>query len=277
MKIACSVPILTLNSREKLANTLPSLSRLFDDVFLVDGNSTDGTQDLAYSLGIRVEKQFDTNEPNKRITDFPKARMTSWERCQHDWLLVLDADEVLTPECIEMIREVVIRDNRDEVHWVRRYPVMPDGAVIKNSPFYNTHYFRLFARSRGIQIADRLVHERFLAPKGIRHVYHDEAILCPEPSPDAIAKRARHYAVLEGKAVKKFDWYTVWRWVIFYNIRSFFGQFLRVITSDVRGRLKSEPVLPWRYNLVFLRYRWWTMKESVGAWVKGYFFRIENK
>lgn len=266
MKIPCSVPILTLNCREKLAQTLPTLTDLFDDVFLVDGNSTDGTQEYAKSLGVRVEKQCDTDEPNQRITDFPKVRMASWEKSVHDWLLVLDADEILTPECVEMIRRVVTDDRRDEVHWVRRYPMLPDGRVIRNSPFYGAHYFRLFARSGGVRIAERLVHERFIAPEGLKHVYHDVVILCPEPSPTVLAERSQRYAVLEGKALKNFDGRQLVYWIIWYNLRSFLGQLIRVVIADARGRLKGDPVLPWAYNLVFLRYRWWSLREQGKAW-----------
>ncbi len=266
MKIPCSVPILTLNSREKLAQALPFLVETFDDVFLVDGNSTDGTGEYARSLGVRVEKQFDTDEPNQRITDFPKTRMASWNKSRYDWLLVLDADEVLTPECVEMIRSVVAEDRRDEVHWIRRYPVLADGRVIRNSPFYNAHYFRLFARSKGIRIAERLVHEKFLIPEGLNHVYHDVVILCPEPSPSSLAERSKRYAILEGKALKNPSWKHLFYWIIWYNLRSFLGQLARVTITDIRGRFAGELVLPWVYNRVFLCYRWWSFREGARGW-----------
>lgn len=271
MKIPCSVPILTLNSCDRLRETLPSLAEIFDDVFLVDGNSTDGTQEYARSLGVRVEKQVDTNEPNQRITDFPKARMESWKKCRYDWILVLDADEVVTPKLVDKIRQIIDRDNRQEAHWVRRYPLLPGGEVIKNSPFYNTPYCRLFARSSGVKIADQLVHEKFLIPDGVRTVWHEEAILCPEPSPEILAERARRYAILEGKSLKKASVVLLMRWIIWYNLRSFFGQCLRVMKSEFMARWRKEPLLPWSYTRVFLLYRWWSLREGVSAWLRLYF------
>ncbi len=268
MKIPCSVPILTLNSREKLTRTLPALAEIFEDVFIVDGNSTDGTQEYARSLGVRVEKQFETNEPNQRITDFPKTRMVSWEKSRHDWLLVLDADEILTPECVAMIRTVVAQNKRDEVHWVKRCPVLADGQIIRNCPFYGAHYFRLFARSRGIRIAERLIHEKFLAPDGLKHVYHEVVILCPEPSPVALAERSKHYVTLDWKAMTNKSVHYLMRWIVWYNVRSLFGQLLRVVRSDFLGRMRGEPVLPWAYNKVFLSYSWWTMREGIRAWMR---------
>jgi glycosyltransferase involved in cell wall biosynthesis len=271
MKIPCSVPILTLNVCERLRETLPTLTETFDDVFLVDGNSTDGTQAYARSLGVRVEKQVDTDEPNQRITDFPKARMESWKKCRYDWVLVLDADEIVTPELVGEIRQIIERDNRQEVHWIRRYPVLPSGQVIKNSPFYNTPYCRLFARSSGVRIADQLVHEKFLIPDTVRTVWHKEAILCPEPSPQALRERAKRYALLEGKSLKNARITLLVRWIIWYNLRSFFGQCLRVIRSEIVAWWREEPVLPWSYTRVFLLYRWWSLREGVRAWLHLYF------
>ena len=137
MKIPCSVPILTLNAKEHLKQCLPVLVENFEDVFIVDGNSTDGTQEYARSLSVRVEKQFDTNEPNQRIQDFRATRMKTWDMCRHDWLLVFDADEVLTTELLNLIRQIVTQDNRKQVHQVRRYPKLADGRVISHTPFYS--------------------------------------------------------------------------------------------------------------------------------------------
>ena len=54
MKIPCSVPILTLNAKAHLETLLPQVTALFDDVYILDGNSTDGTREYAASLGARV-------------------------------------------------------------------------------------------------------------------------------------------------------------------------------------------------------------------------------
>lgn len=268
MKIPCSVPILTLNAKEYLKQCLPVLVENFEDVFIVDGNSTDGTQEYAQSLGVRVEKQFDTDEPNQRIQDFRVTRMKTWDMCRHDWLLVFDADEILTPELLNLIRRIVAQDNRKQVHQVRRYPKLADGRVIINTPFYSGYYVRLFARSSGVTLANRKVHERFVVPPGWETVDHEEAIICPEPEAGKLRQRSRKYIGLEMESLVAKDWPYFFRWIIWYNVRSFFGQLARVMRTDIQNRLTGQPALPWSYNLVFLEYRWLSVFHGARAWYK---------
>lgn len=266
MKIPCSVPILTLNCLPVLQRMLPLLVETFADVFIVDGNSTDGTQEFAQSLGVRVEKQFATDEPNQRITDFRTTRMFSWTLCKYDWLFVLDSDEVPTPELISLIGEIVQRDDQQVVHCFKRYPQLANGRVIRNTPFYSAHYVRLFSLRVGVTLADRKVHERFMWPAGLRQVLHPEAIICPEPDPAVLAKRARHYVELETAANVPPTWHYLFRWIVWYNARSFVGQLVRVIVTQLQNLFSGQPSLPWAYNFCFLAYRWWSARALWQAW-----------
>jgi dTDP-4-amino-4,6-dideoxygalactose transaminase/glycosyltransferase involved in cell wall biosynthesis len=261
------VPILTLNSRAVLERVLPKLSALFDDVFLVDGNSTDGTQAYAASLGVRVERQFDTDLPNQRIDDFRAIRLKSWNLCKHDWVFVLDADECPTDEMLDVVRSAVEKNETNEIHAFRRHLQLPSGVIIRGSPFYSAHFVRLFARSSGITLANRKVHERFVWPVERRLINHEEAILCPEPSPDRIAERSRHYAALEAESLHNRSFRYLWRFIFWYNLRSFIGQCLRLGSHWIRARRTGEAALPWSYARVFLLYRWWSFRERVRAWL----------
>ena len=60
------------------------------EVVVIDSGSTDGTQEIAKQAGARVVTHaWMGNGRQKRIGE---------EACQHDWLLDLDADEIITPE-----------------------------------------------------------------------------------------------------------------------------------------------------------------------------------
>ena len=266
MKILCSVPILTLNSKESLQRLLPLVNEVFEDVFIVDGNSTDGTRDYAKSLGVRVEYQFESREPNQKITDFREIRMKSWAMCKYDWLFVLDSDEVPTPELIQLIRELVEKNDKSVAHSVRRTMKLPSGVVITNSPFVGGYFVRFFAQSSGVTLANRKVHERFVIPSSISHVVHDEEIICPEPDPSALRKRCRHYIDCETDSMVNTSWSYLFKWVILYNVRSFFGQLARVFISQVQNVFAGKPSLPWSYNLVFLEYRLVSITKNAKAW-----------
>ncbi|MCR4278619.1 MAG: glycosyltransferase family 2 protein [bacterium] len=268
MKIPCSIPILSLNAKRQLEKSLPVLSEYFDDVFLIDGNSTDGTQEYARSLGIRVERQKNTEEPNIRITDFRATRIKSWQMCRYDWILVLDSDEFLTSDLIQVIRDIVECDNKSQTHLVRRHVQLLDGTVVDSSVFYSSYFVRLFARSSGVTLADRKVHERFIIPPHCTAVQHEEAIICPEPDPVMLRKRSHRYLALETETIPSPTWKYLWKWILWYNLRSFFGQLYRVVVVDVSCRFRGKKPLPWAYNCVFLEYRLLSIWYNIGAWFK---------
>ena len=65
----------------------------FDEVLICDMESTDGTLDIARRMGCRIitfeRKQYSIVEP---------AREYAIHEAQHEWVLVVDADELVTPE-----------------------------------------------------------------------------------------------------------------------------------------------------------------------------------
>ena len=60
-KIACTVEILTWNSEKTLKACLESVKD-FDDIIILDGNSTDKTLEIANNYRARIIKQVKTEE-----------------------------------------------------------------------------------------------------------------------------------------------------------------------------------------------------------------------
>jgi glycosyltransferase involved in cell wall biosynthesis len=266
-KIPCSIPILTLNAKKHLERLLPVIVPVFEDVFIMDGNSTDGTQEYARSMGVRVEKQFDTDAPNQRIMDFRAMRLRLWSKAKHDWLLLLDSDMEPTKELIELTRRVVNENNVKVAHEVIRYAELPDGRVVKRALFYPNAYPHLFALSSGVTLADRAVHERLLFPADVKVIRHPEAILDPWPSVQVMREKQLRYIPMEASAVTSTEIGWVLRWIIWYNIRSVTGQFLKAIWASLIGLLRGETSLPWGYNWVFLEYRLRSMVANTKVWL----------
>src|ERR671928_1972393 len=91
-----SVFIIARNEADRLGATIRAVRELTDDLVVVDSGSTDGTQAVAEALGARViHNPWPGYGPQKRFAE---------EQCRHDWLLNLDADEVVPPELAENIR-----------------------------------------------------------------------------------------------------------------------------------------------------------------------------
>lgn len=84
-----------------------------DEIVVVDSGSTDETAEIAATAGARVVHQaWLGNGKQKRFAE---------EQCRHDWLLDLDADEILSPALAAEIRSVF--SNGDPAFRIYRTPV----------------------------------------------------------------------------------------------------------------------------------------------------------
>jgi glycosyltransferase involved in cell wall biosynthesis len=100
------LPVSVIVAARNEANNLPScLESLRDagEVYVIDSQSTDATPEIARSFGAKVVQfHYQGGWPKKRqwaIETLPLA---------YDWILLLDADEALTPELIEEIRRAIV-------------------------------------------------------------------------------------------------------------------------------------------------------------------------
>lgn len=90
-----SAYIRTLNEARMIADVVTAALQVADEVLVVDSGSTDETIALATQAGATViEQQWLGNGRQKRIAE---------DAARHDWLLDLDADEIVTPELTEEI------------------------------------------------------------------------------------------------------------------------------------------------------------------------------
>jgi glycosyltransferase involved in cell wall biosynthesis len=96
-----SVIVPVRNEARNLPRCLESLAGL-GEVYVIDSQSTDNTVAIAQSHGAKVV-QF------HYAGGWPKKRQWAMDTLPlaYDWILLLDADEVLTPELVEEIRRAV--------------------------------------------------------------------------------------------------------------------------------------------------------------------------
>ncbi len=100
-KVPISVIIAARNEAKNLPRCLQAL-RPIAEVFVIDSQSTDDTVEVARKYGAEVVQfHYRGGWPKKRqwaIETLPVA---------HEWILLLDADEVLTPELTEEMRAAI--------------------------------------------------------------------------------------------------------------------------------------------------------------------------
>jgi len=198
-KISCSVSILTLNSAKHLEKCLNSIKD-FDDVFILDGNSTDETLYIAKKREIAVYKQTDTDEPNVKISNFAMMRDKAVNLCKHDWVLILDSDEYLSTELIEEIRQTLESEPNTKTAFAILNLQIINGRIIRHS--FNEHrYIRLYNKQGGIKWnLKKAVHEKFDIPADIKTVNLNNCFYNIIPSfKECIAKDNFYLSLVRNK------------------------------------------------------------------------------
>lgn len=127
------------NEREHIGSCVVSAQQIADEVLVADSGSTDGTVDIARSLGCRiVEREYGTSGDFKNWA-IPQAAS--------GWVLILDADERISPELAAEIRRT-LTDPPHDGYWVYRRNYFM-GHSIHFGPWRNDRCLRLFRRDLG--------------------------------------------------------------------------------------------------------------------------------
>jgi tetratricopeptide (TPR) repeat protein len=101
-----SLCIIAKNEKEHLARCLNSAKPIVDEIIVVDTGSTDETKDIATAFGAMV---FDFEWAD----DFSKARNFALSKASGDWILVLDADEVISVTDHGAFRQILAESQDD--------------------------------------------------------------------------------------------------------------------------------------------------------------------
>jgi len=108
MQAAISVTVNTLNEEKRLPYTLRSVQSWADEIVVVDMHSDDRTREIAESLGAKVYL-------HERMGYVEPARAFAVEKATHEWILMLDADEVVPLTLSRRLREIAGSDEADVV------------------------------------------------------------------------------------------------------------------------------------------------------------------
>jgi glycosyltransferase involved in cell wall biosynthesis len=147
--------IRTLNEERRIRDVVRAASQVADDIVLVDSGSTDATLAIAEAEGARIVKQpWLGNGRQKRVGE---------DAARHDWVLDIDADEVVTPELAAEIARVFAAGPQFFMYELTLITVPPFGAPWLN--FKKAHRIKLYDR-RHIRIPDHAAWDQFQVPRG---------------------------------------------------------------------------------------------------------------
>jgi len=219
-----SVALITYNEEENIKDCLKSV-QWADEVVVVDGSSKDKTRKIAKEMGARVIKTsnrlfFDTNK-NMAI-----------EACQGEWILLLDADERISPELAKEIRSTINNSSDSSkqpvAYWLKRKNYFL-GRYLQKGGQYPDAVLRLFKKGKA-KIPPETVHQQ-LEVEGKTGWLENDLLHWATPSFSRYWMRERRYSSLEALQMLKnkvsINPLTVVKYFIFRPKKTFFLLYLR--------------------------------------------------
>lgn len=146
-----SVVLATLNEEQNLKNCLDSVKDLAWEIVIVDGGSQDKTINIAKVFGVRIIQT--TNPPNFHVN-----KNKAIDAAKGEWVLQLDADEVVSPELAEEIRKVISSKSDFSGYWIPRKNFFL-GRFLKKGGQYPDYTLRLYRKGFG-RLPAKDVHEQ---------------------------------------------------------------------------------------------------------------------
>lgn len=140
--VPVSVLIPTKNEIGHMRECLESVA-FASEIVVVDSHSTDGSVDVALDFGATVI-------PFKWDGEYPKKKNWALANVQwkNEWVLIVDADERITPELArEISRRLRAGETRDGYYINRRFMFL--GDWIRYCGYYPSWNMRLFKHAKG--------------------------------------------------------------------------------------------------------------------------------
>jgi len=205
LKAPVSVLVPVRNEAENLRRCLPALAWA-DEVIVVDSGSTDGTARVAESFGAAVV-QFHFNGA------YPKKKNWALENLpfRNEWVLIVDADEVVVPALAGEIARRTAAGEADGFYLNMKYYFL--GRRIRHCGYAEAWNLRLFRHrlgryermpvAPGVDTGDNEAHEHVeLRGKALRlrHELDHHAY----PTVAAWVEKHNRYAVWEAEMYERF-------------------------------------------------------------------------
>lgn len=152
MRQTLSVVLATYNEEKNLPSCLDSLKDIADEIVIVDGTSKDKTVEIAKKYGAIIK--VTTNKSNFHIN-----KQMAIDLATKDWILQMDADEHVSQELKEEIKEILEKDPKEfNGYWMPRKNWFLGRFLMKGGQ-YPDYTLRLYRKRKG-RLPQKDVHEQ---------------------------------------------------------------------------------------------------------------------
>lgn len=130
------------NEEERILDTVKSVYEWIDEAVIVDGTSSDNT--------VAVLKKFDTDKKIKILIEdnpanFIVNKQKALDACSGDWILELDADEIVTADLKAEIQNILKDPGEKVAFWMPRLNHFLGSPLTKGGQ-YPDYTLRLYKR-----------------------------------------------------------------------------------------------------------------------------------
>jgi len=185
-----SVVIITLNAGFHIRQCLESV-KWAEEIIVLDSGSTDQT--------VEICREYSSNVHQTDWPGFGRQKNRAIDYATQDWVLVLDADEYLSPELQTEIRYVIDQPTDIAAYQVRRLSTFM-GKLIRHGDWGKDRIIRLFQKGTA-RFTDALVHES-LVVKGkvgnLRAILQHDTVM----SLESALRKMNEYSTLGAEQMK---------------------------------------------------------------------------
>ena len=129
-----SAVIITWNEEDNIGRCIDSLWHVADEVIVLDSYSSDNTVAIARQKGAIVKQE--------KFSGYKQQKNKALQLATHDYVLSLDADEMLSSKLIKSILEVK-KEFKHKAYFMNRFNNYC-GRFIKHGLWYPNQKLRLF-------------------------------------------------------------------------------------------------------------------------------------
>lgn len=156
--ISVSIVIITKNEEQNIGDALESVKD-FEDIVVVDSFSEDRTIEICRKYTGRVFQH--------EWQGYAKQKQMAVDYAERDWVLILDADERVTPELKEEIIEVLYKPDCNGFYIPRKNFFL--GKWIRHSGWWPDYTLRLFRKDVSY-VEQREVHEKVIVKGAVGYL-----------------------------------------------------------------------------------------------------------
>jgi glycosyltransferase involved in cell wall biosynthesis len=212
-----SVAIATYNEENNIEKCIKAVHDWVDEIVVADGNSQDRTIEIASKFS-KVKIIKTSNKPIFHIN-----KNIAIDACNSDWILQLDADEIVTPELKDEIISYLNKDIdsiKENGFWINRKNYFL-GSFLKKGGQYPDATVRFYKKGKG-RLPCKDVHEQAKVDGEVGHLKNDLEHYADTSFSRYLLRHNRYTTLLAQEYQQKNLPINVWSFLDYYFFKPLF-------------------------------------------------------